>query len=104
MLAFELAYYEMLGFRGVLVETEAGPGAFFLGYERSPEMFTLTMFRRDAALSKDVTAVCVHEFSRILRPKYARINIEEDLGLNGLRTEKMLYSPVDFLKVYEVLK
>ncbi len=104
VLAFELDYFRELGFRGVLVETEAGPGAFFLGYEQKPGVFTTTMFRREETLPKDVTAVCLHEFSRILRPAYPRINIEEDLGLAGLQTEKMLFSPTDLLKVYEALK
>lgn len=103
-LAYELAHMEELGLRGMLVETEAGGGAFLLGYESRPDCFTITMFRRSAGLSRDVLAVCLHEFGKLLRGRYPRVNIEEDLGLEGIRTEKMLCSPVDLLKVYEVVR
>ena len=104
VLDFEIEHFRELGLRGVLVETEEGNGAFFLGYEQQPGIFTATMVRHDAALPEDVTAVCLYEFSKILRAEYPRINIEEDLGLGGLRMEKTLYSPVDLTKVYEALK
>ena len=104
VLSFELSHLRELGFRGVLVETEEGPAAFFLGYERDQKIFTLTMFRREELISPDVTAVCIHEFAKVLLPQYPLIDIEEDLGLDGLRREKTLLSPVDLLKVYEVLK
>ena len=104
VLEYELEHMEELGMRGVLVETEAGESAFLLGYEGQPDSYTMTMFRRSEGLSRDVTAVCFHELARLVGDRYPRTNIEEDLGLAGLRTEKMLYSPVDLLKVYEVLK
>ncbi len=104
VLSCEIENFEKLGFRGVLLETEEGPIGFFMGYPQHPGVFTATMVRRKTGLPQDALAVCLHELSRILLPDYPRINIEEDLGLSGLRTEKTLYSPVDLLKVYEAIK
>jgi hypothetical protein len=39
-----------------------------------------------------------------MKDKYALINLEEDLGLAGLRQAKILYSPVDRLNVYEAIR
>ena len=36
-----------------------------------------------------------------LSGRYRLINLEEDLGIAGLRQAKLLYSPVDRLNVYE---
>ena len=39
----------------------------------------------------------------LLRGRYPLVNVEEDMGLEGLRRSKQLLSPVDLLKVYEVM-
>ena len=62
------------------------------------------MTRRDSALPAEVVSVCVHEFAKMLADRYPLINIEEDLGLEGLRRAKTLYSPVDLMKVYEAVR
>ena len=63
----------------------------------------MTMTRHDPTLPPEITTICIHEFASVLNRKYPFINVEEDMGLEGLRRAKMLLSPVDFLKVYEVL-
>lgn len=104
VLETELEHFEALGLRGILLTMPDGREAFILGYENTPEMFTMTMTRHDPALPPETTAVCIHEFAAVLGGKYPLINVEEDLGMDGLRRAKMLLSPVDFLKVYEVLR
>ena len=104
VLSFEIEHFRALGLRGVLLETEAEPGAFMLGYPQRPGVFTATMVRRTDALPKEALAVCLYELSRMLLPDYPLLNVEEDLGLSGLRTEKTLFSPTDLLKVYEAFK
>ena len=74
-----------------------------MGYENTPDMFTMTMSRHDPTLPPEITAVCIHEFASYLYQWYHLINFEEDMGLDGLRRAKQLLSPVDLLKVYEVL-
>ena len=46
----------------------------------------------------------VHELALGLCDRYPLINLEEDLGLPGLRRAKMLYSPVGKLEVYEAVQ
>ena len=93
-----------LGLQGVLLETEDGRQAFLLGYENNPAEFTMTMAKHDPSLPASMTMVIIHEMAVRLKEKYALINLEEDLGLAGLRQAKLLYSPVDRLNVYEAIR
>ena len=102
VLETELKRYTELNMRGIILTMPDRRGAFILGYENTPEMFTMTMTRHDPTLPPETTAVCIHEFACWLHRKYPLINVEEDMGLDGLRRSKLLLSPVDFLKVYEV--
>ena len=104
VLETELENFSALGFRGIILALPDGREAFILGYENVPGMFTVTMTRHDPSLPEEITAVCIHEFSALLSPEYPFINVEEDMGLDGLRRAKHLLSPVDLLKVYEVLR
>jgi hypothetical protein len=61
--------------------------------------------RRQRFLQIDWTdPALVHELACRLPEKYQLINLEEDLGLPGLRRAKLLYSPVDRLNVYEAIQ
>lgn len=104
VLETELESFEDLRLRGIILTVPDGREAFILGYENTPEMFTMTMTRHDPTLPPETTTVCIHEFASVLNGKYPLINVEEDMGLDGLRRAKMLLSPVDLLKVYEVLR
>lgn len=102
VLETELEHFEELNLQGILLTLPDGREAFMLGYENTPEMFTLTMTRHDPGLPQEITAVCIHEYASLLCRRYPLINVEEDMGLDGLRQSKLLLSPVDLLKVYEV--
>ena len=104
VLETELDRFEELGLRGILLTMPDRREAFILGYENTPESFTVTMTRHDPTLPQEITAVCIHEFAAVLNRQYPLINVEEDMGLDGLRRAKTLLSPVDLLKVYEVLR
>ena len=96
--------FGLLNLQGVLMETLDGRKGFMLGYEDAPETFTTTMTKHDGALPTQVTAVLLHELICQLNGKYRFINLEEDLGIAGLRRAKQLYSPIDLLNVYEAIK
>ncbi|MBR3743370.1 MAG: DUF2156 domain-containing protein [Clostridia bacterium] len=104
VLETELESFHALGMWGIGLETADGRRAFLLGYENTAEEFTMTMTKHAPSLPIQVTAVLVHEMACRLKDKYALINLEEDLGLSGLRRAKMLYSPVDRLNVYEAIR
>ena len=103
VLETELEHYSELGMQGMILTMPDGREAFILGYENTPDTFTLTMTRHDPELPQEVTTIAIHEFAKLLQPKYPLINVEEDMGKDGLRRAKTLLSPVDLLKVYEVL-
>ena len=103
VLEMELERFSKLNMQGIILTIPDGREAFILGYENTPEMFTMTMTRHDPTLPQEITTVCIHEFAKMLRTKYPLINVEEDMGLDGLRRAKMLLSPTDLLKAYEVL-
>ena len=104
VLRTEIENMEALGMRGLALEVPGGYHAFILGYENKADMFTMTMSKHDPALPTETTAVCVHELARIVAGEYPLVNLEEDLGLEGLRKAKELYSPIDRLEVYEAIK
>jgi hypothetical protein len=87
-----------------MITAENGDHAFIMGYENTPEMFTMTMVKHDLTLPLLMTPVCVHELACALVDKYPYINLEEDLGLEGLRRSKLLYSPIKQLEVYEAVR
>ena len=102
VLETELKHFTNLKLRGIILTMPDGREAFILGYENTPSMFTMTMTRHDPTLPQETTAACIHRFAELLYRKYSLINLEEDMGMEGLRRAKMLLSPVDLLKVYEV--
>ena len=102
VLETQMNCWERLGLQGIILSVPDGREAFILGYENAPDMFTMTMTRHDPTLPKEITMMCIHEFAVLLRGRYPLINVEEDMGLDGLRRSKILLSPVDLLKVYEV--
>lgn len=104
VLEAEIAHREALNLRGLVLETDNGRKAFILGYENKPDMFTMSMSKHDPQLPPETMTVCVHELAMALEAEYSFVNLEEDLGLEGLRRAKELYSPIDHLRVYEAVK
>ena len=104
VLMSEIESFRKLNLNGLLLETEDGRCAFIFGYENRPGMFTMTMAKHDPMLPQETTAVLVQELAARIETRYPLINLEEDLGLPGLRTAKMLYSPVNKLNVYEAVR
>ena len=104
VLSTEIEYGDAMGMQSYLLQTDGGGNALFIGYENTPDMFTMTMVKHDPTLPPETTAVCVHELALKLDGKYTTMNLEEDLGLEGLRRAKELYSPVGRLEVYEAVR
>ena len=100
----EIRFYGEMTLCGVMITTEDGGHAFIMGYENTEEMFTMTMVKHDLDLPPLMTPVCVHELANMLADQYPYIDLEEDLGLEGLRRAKQLYSPIRQLEVYEAVR
>ena len=96
--------FEALGLRGILVRTEKGPVAFSIGFESAPDTYTMAVVKYDRALSPAVTAVCTREEAEKVAWPWAFSNLEEDLGLPGLRDAKLQCGPVRMNEVYVIEK
>ncbi len=91
------------GSSGMVMETpDKVPFFFILGYPVSETMYTMTVSKRDPKVPREVTAAGIMEFSKLLEEKYDEINLEEDLGLEGLRKIKQLYGPIRMQEVWEI--
>ena len=99
----EIDHFVSLGLEGVLLQTQDNRYAFLLGYENSPDMFTMSMAKYDPSLPRESTALVIHELSSLVCDRYPYVNLEEDLGIEGLRRTKLLYSPIRMLDVYEAI-
>ena len=97
-------YFEALDLRGILVRTEKGPVAFSFGFESAPDTYTMAVVKYDRALSPAVTAVCTREEAEKVAFPWAFSNLEEDLGLPGLRDAKLQCGPVRMNEVYVIEK
>jgi len=89
-----------LNMKGVAIHTQNGHYAFVLGYENTPDCFTMSMVKYSRDMSPDVVDLCVHEFAKLLTDKYEKIDLEEDLGDEGLRRMKKLIGPCRMYEVY----
>ena len=99
----EIDHFISLGLQGVLLHTQDDRYAFLLGYENSPDMFTMSIAKYEHSLPRESTALVIHELARLVCDRYPYTNLEEDLGIEGLRRTKLLYSPIQMLDVYEAI-
>ena len=97
-----ITHRKELGIQGILLRMESGERTFIIGYENLKDQFTMCGFLADAALPRSVIALCIHELAKAEYKEYPYCNIEEDLGLEGLRRAKRFYSPLYLEHVYRV--
>ena len=95
--------YDALALRGLLLESGQRDFAYILGYENTPDSFTVSIGKHSPGLPPETPVVMIHELALILDGEYPLLNLEEDLGLEGLRRAKELQSPGAHLEVYEAV-
>lgn len=95
--------YDALALRGLLLESGQRDFAYILGYENTPDSFTVSIGKHSPGLPPETPVVMIHELALMLDGEYPLLNLEEDLGLEGLRRAKELQSPVAHLEVYEAV-
>ena len=100
-----LENFDALGLRGIMLRTnEEGMIAFSFGFESTPDIYTMSTVKYDRRLSASVTVVCTHEEARLVAKDYPFCNLEEDLGLKGLRDAKLQCAPVAMNEVFMIEK
>lgn len=88
--------YEMTGIE-IRCQNEQ---AFLFGYENTPDTFTMTAADYTEGFGPSAVAACIYEMARRLHGHYQYVNLEEDMGIEGLRRMKELYLPVFILEAY----
>ncbi|MBQ1312850.1 MAG: DUF2156 domain-containing protein [Blautia sp.] len=99
-----LENFMALGLSGIVVHTRDGVAAFSFGFRSAPDTYTMSTVKYDKRLSPSVTFVCTHEEAKLVACPYRYCNLEEDLGLPGLRASKLQCSPVKMQEVYTIEK
>ncbi len=99
-----LENYEALGLTGIRIRTEEGLTAFSFGFRSAPDIYTMSTVKYDRRLSPAVTVVCTREEAERIALPCSFCNLEEDLGLPGLRDAKLQCSPVRLQEVFIIEK
>ena len=89
-----------LDLSGVYIETVLGEWAFLLGYPSTSQIYDLTFLSYSISISRNVVPACICELAKRVCDRFPLINMEDDMGIEGLRTMKKLYHPVFMLDSY----
>lgn len=95
-----LEYMEELQLCGGIYYTAGKPIAYSLGEELMQGRSFAVHFEKAVQGYKGLWQFVNQSFAAILPEKYTYINREQDLGSEGLRSAKLSYQPVDFIKKY----
>lgn len=89
-----------LSLSGIRLETQEGGWAFMIGYQSTPDIYDMSMVKYSDKLPPDVVPYLISELAKQVSGKCRYINLEDDMGIPGLRTMKTLYSPEFMLDSY----
>jgi hypothetical protein len=89
--------YEELVLCGGIYYANGEPAGFVVGEELNPDTFVLH-FAKARTKFKGVYQYMFNNFAAILPPKYAYLNLEQDLDKENLRVFKTSYSPDAMVK------
>lgn len=85
------------------VQLEGSLIAFTLS-EYLPDKYALMHFEKVGAVLPGCTEFLIKETSEILKERAILLNLEQDLGIPGLRVSKSLWRPCNYLKKYQILR
>lgn len=95
-----LESWDALDMQGVVIYLQNRPAAFMLGFELAENTFD-AMVGKCAENVQGLTYYAIRELFRALPERYEWVNLEEDLGLRGLRDMKMHFLPNRTNEVWE---
>ena len=89
-----------IGMSGIYVETATHEWAFLLGYPSTDRIYDLSFVKYSPGISRNVVPVCFSEMAKLVCGTWPLINLEDDMGVEGLRNMKTLYHPLCLLDSY----
>jgi hypothetical protein len=87
-----LENFEELGLEGILIKSRGEPISFAIGEMLLKEMFDV-QFAKSNLDYRGVSSLLFQQLAIHLENKYTWLNFEVDLGLEGLRKNKIEYAP-----------
>ncbi len=97
-----LENFSRLGLSGIVIFIDGQIRGYMYGAPLSSECFDLISGKGDDSTIMNISSVLKTECVRLCCKDYKYINLEEDLGVEGLRTMKMLYIPEFLIEKYIV--
>ncbi len=91
---------EELKLCGIIYYVNKKPSAYILGEETQKGKTFILSFEKAIDDYKGLYQFINKSFVEILPPKYAFINMEQDLGIEKLRKAKLSYQPFGFIKKF----
>ena len=93
-----LRYFDTLKFWGVLFKADGVDAAYIAGIFVTPEIFDTSFCK---VLDKRCDSFVKWELCRHLPPEVKTVDSEEDMGLEGLRTHKLMRQPKELIRIWK---
>ena len=93
-----LENFEALKLWGVLFKSDGVDAAYIAGIFVTPEIFDTSFCK---VLNKRCDCLIKWEMCRLLPPEVKTVDSEEDMGLEGLRTHKLMRQPRELVRIWK---
>lgn len=94
--------FEALGLFGIGIRINGRMEAFSYGCKLNASMF-VEYFEKATTVTQGLYPLSVHELCKALPGNFTELNLEEDLGIPGLKTAKQRWSPKRMVRKYAML-
>lgn len=94
-----LAHYEELGMRGILFRENSRPVGYIIGRLLDDDTFDVHFMKKLPDAGR-IDFYMLYILCRMLKGYVDYVNLEDDMGHEGLREKKLLYRPEEYQKVY----
>ena len=100
-IALDVAFdnYKELGIIGLIIYIDNDVAGFIIGVMLNDD-YVDAMIEKGNIIYKGIYKVLNSEFPKMCINEFKYINLEEDLGIEGLRNMKLLYHPSHLIKKY----
>lgn len=96
-----VAHFSFFGISGAGIEVEGKLRAFIFAQGLNPDTLVVHVLKADSLLPGLYQAM-LNEFLARHEPRFTYVNLEQDLGVEGLRKAKRSYQPVAMVQKYRI--
>ena len=99
-----VALIEVLGLEGTLCYIDGNPSAYILGEPHPIGDTFLFHFRKALRRYTGIAEFVLKNFAKSIKERFRYINMEQDLGKEGLRRAKLGFRPMGFVKKFRAYR